>query len=80
MQEISLVDINPLTELTGSCLFEYSELTQLADTSEFSVKFKFIEKDEDTIIGLCERNFLPVDLLNSGSDITNIDFNNLPLQ
>lgn len=79
-QEIYLIDVNPLTELTSCCLFEFSELNHLVNDACSSILFKFIEKNEDTIIGLCERNFLPVDLLNSGSDITGIDFNNLPSQ
>lgn len=74
-----LIDVNPLTEFASTLLFKYIELKELSRHNDQDIVFKCIEKNEDTIIGMCERNFLPVDLLNAGSsDITNIDFNNFP--
>ena len=76
---ISLFDINPLLEAASTSLFKYSELENLSCNYDHEIVFKCIEKNEDTIIGMCERNFLPIDLFNVGSsDITNIDFNNFP--
>jgi hypothetical protein len=73
------MDVNPLTELGSTLLFKYSELEDLNRQSEHEIVFKCIERNEDTIIGLCDRNFLPIDLLNAdSSDITKIDFNNFP--
>jgi len=65
-----------LTEFASTLLFKYPELEELS-LNDHEIIFKCIEKNEDTIIGMCERNFLPIDLLNAdSSDITNIDFNN----
>jgi hypothetical protein len=77
-QEVYLVDVNPLTESASTCLFKYAELEEYSRNQNHIIAFKSIEKDEDAVIGICEKNFLPIDLLNaSSSDITNIDFNNL---
>lgn len=78
LREIFLVDINPLTESSLTGLIQYHELEESLEQNSH-ILFKCIEKNEDCIIGACERNFLPVDLLNSGSDINNLDFNRLPL-
>lgn len=78
MRDVYLVDLNPLTECNCSGLFKFVELQEYFKDPDAEIIFRCIEKNEDTVIGLCERNFLPVDLLSSGSDINNIDFNNLP--
>lgn len=78
MRDVYLVDLNPLSESNCSGLFKFVELQEYFKDRDAEIIFRCIEKNEDTVIGLCERNFLPVDLLNSSSDINNIDFNNLP--
>ena len=70
--------MNPLTESNCHGLFKFSELQAYSKARNAEIIFRCIEKNEDTIIGLSERNFLPLDLLNSGSDVNNIDFNNFP--
>lgn len=78
LKNVYLVDVNPLTESASTSLFKYTELEEFSRNQNHIVAFKCIEKDEDAVIGICEKNFLPIDLLNaSSSDITNIDFNNL---
>ena len=80
MDEVFLIDINPIIENSASTLlFTYSEIKGLFDSkSQQDIVFKCIKKHEDTVIGMCEKNFLPIDLLNASSDINNIDFNNFP--
>ena len=77
MRDVYLVDLNPLSESNCSGLFKFVELQEYFKDRMLKL-FLDALKNEDTVIGFCERNFLPVDLLNSSSDINNIDFNNLP--
>lgn len=77
-EEIFLVDLNPFTENNCFGLFQFTELQELAKCPNAEIVFRCIEKNEDTIIGMCERNFLPIDLLNAGTEVNNIDFNNFP--
>ena len=76
LEEVSLVDLNPLTDCNCSGLFNFAELQEIAFCQNCEIIFKCIEKNEDTIIGMCEKNFLPIDLLSSGLDINKIDFKN----
>ena len=77
MKNVFIVDINPLFESSSTGLFSYSELIANHKDLNSKILFRCIQNNDDVIIGLCEKNFIPVDLLNyAGSDINNIDFKN----
>jgi hypothetical protein len=76
MRRISLVDLNPLNLNTNTLLFSHDEIISLSKLFQ-EVQFRCLESNEDTRIALCQRNFLPVDLLHATPDINQIDFNNL---
>lgn len=76
--KVHIIDINPLTSSSSTCLFTFSELMEHAQTYlSTSTLFKCIENNDDTIIKNLDRNFLPIDLLNANLDVSTIDFNNL---
>lgn len=75
--KVYLVDINPLTNSTLTGLYEFSDLMNFSSRNSDKIEFRCIRDNNSTRIGLCEKNFLPVDLLNLRSDVNDIDFNNL---
>lgn len=73
---MSLVDLNPLNSNTFTLLFSYEEIISLSKATE-EIQLRCLESNEDTRIALCQRNFLPIDLLHANRDINMVDFNNL---
>ncbi len=75
---VFLIDLNPLHSNTNTLLFSFNEISTLSKQAE-EIQFRRLESNENTRIALCQRNFLPVDLLHANPDINQVDFNNLSL-